>query len=131
MAKYVITPEVALHLAEHSIAVSSKHRLLAPTLLRSQVLARLYEAVKRNELTKEEADRRLNYIRGLRIRYLGDRVMQELAWKLADWLGWPDTMEPEYFALTRLQADAFVTLDEQLARALKGEVRTERIDALL
>jgi predicted nucleic acid-binding protein len=131
MPKYVIGPDVALYLAEHSLKVSSQHQLLAPTLLRSQVLAQLFEAVKSGELTKEEADRRLNYVRGLKIRYLGDRVMQEEAWKLADRMGWPDTLEPEYFALTQLQADAYVTMDRQLARALKDYIRVGRVEELL
>src|SRR5690606_33660526 len=92
MAKFVIGPDVALFLAEKSIGVSEEHQLLAPTLLRSQVLAKLYQAVQREELTKKEANRRLDFIRGLRMRLLGDRVLQEVAWKIAEQLGWPDTI---------------------------------------
>jgi hypothetical protein len=33
-------------------------------------------------------------------------------------------------ALTRLQADAFVTSDRELAKAVSGLVETESIDAL-
>jgi hypothetical protein len=33
-------------------------------------------------------------------------------------------------ALTQLQADAFVTLDAELARSVEGIVRTASIDAL-
>jgi hypothetical protein len=40
------------------------------------------------------------YVRGLRIRLLGDRVLQDAAWKVADQLGWPDTFDAEYVALT-------------------------------
>jgi predicted nucleic acid-binding protein len=81
-------------------------------------------------MTRKDADRQLDYVRGLRIRLLGDRVLQDVAWKLADQLGWPDTLDAEYVALTRLQADAFVTLDTKLARAVKGIVATASIDAL-
>jgi len=47
-------------------------QILAPTLVRSQILSLLYQAVHRGELTKKNADQQLNYLRGLRIRLLGD-----------------------------------------------------------
>ncbi len=130
MTKYVIAPDVALRLARDEAPIRPEHQLLAPTLLRSQILSRLYQAVRRGELSRKEAERRLDYVRGLRIRLLGDRVLQEHAWKIADRLGWPDTLDAEYIALTQLQADAFVTLDAQLARAVAGLVTTAPIEAL-
>jgi len=54
-------------------------------------------------------------INSLRIRFLGDRVLQREAWKVAHELGWETTYDAEYVALTRFQADAFVTADESLA----------------
>jgi predicted nucleic acid-binding protein len=98
------------------------HQLLAPTLLRSQMLSLLYRAVRQGEMAKRDADRHLNYVRALRIRLLGDRVLQNVAWKIADQLGWPDTLLAEYLALTQLQADAFITLDAFLAHAVQGQV---------
>jgi len=55
---------------------------------------------------------------------LGDRALQQTAWKVADRLDWPDTLNAEYVALTQLQADAFITLDAELARAVKAIVKT-------
>jgi predicted nucleic acid-binding protein len=130
MTKYVISPDTALYLADHATVVAGEHQLLAPTLLRSQVLSLLYRAVRRKEMTKNEADRRLDYLRALRIRLLGDRVLQQVAWKIADQLGWPDTLDAEYLALTQLQADAFVTLDAKLIRSVNGIVKTAAVDAL-
>jgi predicted nucleic acid-binding protein len=130
MPRYVIGPDVALHLAQHDTVVAGEHQLLAPTLLRSQVLSRLYRAVRAGEMTRSEADRRLTYVRSLRLRLLGDRVLQQVAWKIADQLGWPDTENAEYVALTRLQADAFITLDADLARAVQGVVETAPVTAL-
>ena len=130
MTRYVIGPDVALRLAHDEVAISDEHQLLAPTLLRSQVLSLLYRAVRRGELTKKEGERQLTYVRALRIRLLGDRVLQDAAWKIADKLGWPDTLDAEYVALTQLQADAFITLDAELARAVKDLVRIAPIDAL-
>src|ERR671923_849757 len=128
VTRYVIGPDVAMRLAEERVALSDEHQILAPTLLRSQVLSSLYQAVQRGELTKKDADERLNYLRGLRIRLLGDRVLQRVAWKIADELGWPDTFDAEYVALTQLQADAFVTLDKQLAGAVTELVMVAPID---
>jgi predicted nucleic acid-binding protein len=130
MTRYVIGPDVAVHLAHDQTVVSDEHRLLAPTLLRSQVLSRLYRAVRQGELTKKQADRQLDYLRALRIRLLGDRVLQNVAWKVADQLGWPDTLDAEYVALTQLQADAFITLDANLAQAVTGLVTVAPIQAL-
>jgi predicted nucleic acid-binding protein len=66
----------------------------------------------------------------LPIRLLGDAVLRRRAWELADQLGWPTTYTAEYVALTQLQADAFVTLDAELARSLDGIVPTAPVNAL-
>ena len=130
MTRYVIGPDVALRLARDQAVISDEHQILAPTLLRSQLLSLLYQSVRRGEMTQKDADRLLDYVRALRIRLLGDRVLQRVAWKIADQLGWPDTFTAEYIALTRLQADAFVTLDAQVARAVRDLVPTAPVDAL-
>ena len=131
MTRFVIAPDVALHLARHQSVVPSSHQLLAPTLLRSQVLAILFAEVRQGLLDRKSADRYLDYMRGLRIRLLGDRVLQSVAWKVADELGWHDTFVAEYVALTQLQADAFVTLDAGLARSVKRLVEVASIKDLL
>lgn len=130
MTRYVIGPDVALRLAQEQTVIGDGHQLVAPTLLRSQLLSLLYQAVHRGELTKKDAERQLDHVRGLRIRLLGDRVLQNVAWKVADRLGWPDTYAAEYVALTQLQADALVTLDAQLADAVKELVTVAPFEAL-
>ena len=130
MTKYVIGPDVAVRLAHDRTVIGAGHQLLAPTLLRSQTLSLLYQEVRRGEITKKEASLRLDHLRGLRIRLLGDRVLQSAAWKVADQLGWPDTLAAEYVALTQLHADALITLDEQLARVVRKVVAVASIDAL-
>jgi len=47
-------------------------------------------------------------------------VLRRRAWDLAEQLGWAETYDAEYVALTQLQADAFVTLDAKLAHRVKG-----------
>ena len=115
MTRYVIEPSVALALAERNAIVPNHHKLLAPTLLRSQVLAELYVRVRRGELSKKDANQRLDYLRGLQVRLMGDRVLQRVAWDIAQELGWKDTFVAEYLALTKLQGDVLVTMDQSLA----------------
>ena len=131
MTRYVIEPHVALTLATREAAIPSRHRLFAPTLLRSQVLARLYVEVQRGELSRKEASHRLDYLRALPLRLLGDRVLQRVAWDVAAALGWQDTFVAEYVALTKLQADALVTRDSALARAASKVVAVATMDDLL
>lgn len=75
------------------------------------MLAHLYGRVQRGELDRRSAERQFDHLRSLRLRLLGDRVLQRLAWKIAEELAWPDTFAAEYIALTQLQADAFVCMD--------------------
>lgn len=130
MTRYVIGPDVAMQLAHDEVVIRDEHQIVAPALLRSQLLSLLYQAVHAGEMTRRDAERKLNYVRELRIRLLGDRVLQNHAWTVADQLGWPDTFDAEYVALTRLQADALITLDRQLAQAVKHLVTVAPIEAL-
>ena len=65
------------------------------------------------------------------IRLLGDAVLRRNAWRFADQLGWAETYDAEYLALTKLQGDALVTLDPELARKVEGIVPTATLDELL
>ena len=130
MTKFVIDAGAVLYLASAGMKVSGRHKLLAPTLLRSQTLSALHEAVQRGEIPADVARDRLTRIGRMPIRLLGDAVLRRRAWELADQLGWASTYNAEYVALTQLQADAFVTLDAELARSVEGVIATASIDAL-
>jgi len=130
MTRYVIGPDVAIRLAHDQAVIHGDHQILAPTLLRSQVLSLLYQAARRGDKTRWDAERQLSYVRGLRIRLLGDRVLQGVAWKAAALLGWPDTFDAEYAALTQVHADALITLDPHLADAVKDLVTVAPLEAL-
>jgi predicted nucleic acid-binding protein len=131
VTRFVVDCGVVIHLASEGIDVPGEHELLAPTLLRSQTLSALHEAVQRGELDNDAARERLARIQGMPIRLLGDAVLRRRAWEVATQLGWAKTFDAEYVALTQLQADAFVTLDAELARAVDGRVETASIDDLL
>jgi predicted nucleic acid-binding protein len=130
MTKFVVDCGVVLHLAGEEIEVRAGHKLLAPTLLRSQTLSALYEAVHRGELAPDVARERLRRVGGMPIRLLGDAVLRRRAWEIAERLGWAETYDAEYVALTQLQADAFVTLDAELARRVRGIVATASVNAM-
>jgi predicted nucleic acid-binding protein len=131
MTRFVIDAGVALKLAsEKDFGLPAAHELLAPTLLRSQALSTMHEAVQHGELSEDVALERLALLNKMPIRLLGDAVLRRLAWKLADQLRWAGTYDAEYLALTQLQADAFVTLDKELARRAKEVVPVATIAAI-
>ena len=130
MTRFVIDADTLLRIAAGEIEVADGHQLLAPTLVRSQALATLYEAARRGEISDAEGMELVTRINSLKVRFLGDKVLQRTAWRIADRLGWESTYDAEFVALTQLQADAFVTTDEKLARTVSGVVETATIDAL-
>jgi predicted nucleic acid-binding protein len=130
VTRFVVDCGVVLQLASEAYEVPEQHELLAPTMLRSQTLSALHEAVQSGELDADEARARLRRVGEIKIRLLGDAVLRRNAWEIADRLGWAETYDAEYLALTKLQADAFVTLNEDLARRAEGVVPTAPIDAL-
>jgi predicted nucleic acid-binding protein len=130
MTRFVVDASAVIQLASTRIDISAEHELLAPTLLRSQTLSALHEAVQRGEIPAEVGRERLARVGRIPIRLLGDAVLRRRAWELADRLGWASTYDAEYVALTQLQADAFVTLDAELARRAQGIVTIASIDDL-
>jgi indolepyruvate ferredoxin oxidoreductase alpha subunit len=133
MTRFVVDASAVIELARAGTdrQVPAAHQLLAPTLLRSQVLSTLHEAVQRGEIPAAVARERLARIGKMPIRLLGDGVLRRRAWEIADRLGWASTYAAEYIALTQLQADAFATLDAELARSVKGIIATASIEDLL
>jgi hypothetical protein len=83
MTRYVIGRDVAARLAEDQAMIRGDHQILAPALLRFRVLSLLYQAVRRGELARRDAERQLAYVHGPRIRLLDDLVLHNVAWKAA------------------------------------------------
>jgi predicted nucleic acid-binding protein len=124
MTTFVIDAPVAIDLATSGATIPPEHSLAAPTLLRSQALALVYGSVHRGDIDERAGRKILDDIRGLRIRLLGDRSLQDTAWRIAATLNWSDTYRAEYIALTQLQADALATADTELAAAARAFVKT-------
>ena len=130
VTRFVVDCDTLLRIAAGEIEVAAEHQLVAPTLARSQALSKLYEATRRGEISATDGLERVTRINSLKVRFLGDKVLQRTAWRIAAQLEWETTYDAEFVALTQLQADVFVTSDGDLARAVSGLVETASIDAL-
>jgi predicted nucleic acid-binding protein len=127
----VIDAPTLLHLVEAGLHVHPGHQLVAPNSIRSEALELLLRDVragKRTEAAALEAHERMT---GIKMRLLGDRVSRRTAWQVAREHGWNTLRDAEYLAVTRLQADALVTVDPSLAAAARGVVTVAAIDELL
>jgi predicted nucleic acid-binding protein len=130
MARYVIDAPTLLHLVAENVHVSPEHQLVAPNIIRSQALSLLLASVRRGDLTEAAALERHERFTEMKMRLLGDRVSRRTAWKIAQEQGWDTTFDAEYLAVTRLQADALITIDPELAAKATDIVPLERLAAL-
>ena len=131
MTRFAIDALTALRLVREDIVVSEAHQLVAPNVLRSRVMSHLYREVRQGALAREAAREQLERLTSMRVRLLGDRVSRAVAWKIAEQLDWDDTRNAEFVAVAQLQADAFVTLDQELARSVESIVTIAPFEALL
>ena len=132
MTKFVVDAGAALRFAATGTPLPDAHELLAPDP--PAVPGAVRDArgrAPRRARRPRDARERLARLNRMKIRLLGDGVLRKVAWTIADELGWESTYAAEYVALTRLQADYLVTLDDDLARAVQGVVATAPFDALL
>ena len=61
---------------------------------------------------------------------LGDRVSRATSFQIANEQHWATTFDAEYLAVTPLQADAFVTVDPEMAARAEGLVPLAPVSAL-
>ena len=131
MTRFVIDAPTFVQLVATDVRVAPEHHLVAPQLLRSQALALLFDAVRRGKLTEQEAMDRHDAMTGIKVRLLGDRVSRRLAWQIAREHGLDSTTDAEYLAVTRLQADAYVTVDPAARMRAEGVVPLGSVDELI
>jgi predicted nucleic acid-binding protein len=131
MARYVIDAPTLLHLVDTGLRVDPGHQLVAPNSIRSEALELLLRDVragKRDEAAALETHERMTE---MKMRLLGDRVSRRTAWRFARQHDWDTLRDAEYLAVTRLQADALVTVDPSLAAAARDVVAVAALDDLL
>jgi predicted nucleic acid-binding protein len=122
MPRYVIDAPTLLHLVDGGLTIDPAHQLVAPNSLRSEALELLLRDVRAGTRTEKEARERHERITEVKVRLLGDRVSRWTAWKLAVEHGWDTLRDAEYLAVAKLQADALITVDPELAARAQGVV---------
>ena len=131
MARYVIDAPTLLHLVDEDLSLDVGHQLVAPNSIRSEALERLLLEVRAGRRSEKAALQCHQRMTELKIRLLGDRVSRRTAWDIALAHDWDSLRDAEYLAVTRLQADALVTVDEHLARVAANLVPVAALDDLL
>jgi predicted nucleic acid-binding protein len=131
MARFVIDPPTLLHLVDRDVVVHPAHQLVAPNSIRSDAMQLLLQDVRRGQRTAKDALATHDQMTGVKIRLLGDRVSRAVAWRIAIDQGWETLRDAEYAAITRLQADAFVTIDARLAAKVATVVRVAPLEVLI
>ena len=131
MARYVIDAPTLLHLVDAGLQVHPSHQLIAPNSIRSEALELLLSYVRAGQRTEASALEAHERMTAVKLRLLGDRVSRRTAWQLAREHDWPILRQAEYLAVTRLQADALVTVDPGLASTARDVVAVATVDDLL
>jgi predicted nucleic acid-binding protein len=131
MTRYAVDARTLLHVVDHDLRVDPSHQLVAPSWLRSEALGLLLADVRRGARTEKDALAVHERVTEVKMRLLGDRVSRATAWRIARERDWDTLRDAEYLAVTRLQADALVTVDPELVARAQDVVPVASLDALL
>jgi predicted nucleic acid-binding protein len=131
VARYVIDAPTLMHLVDRRLRVDNSHQLVAPNRIRSEALDLLLDEVRRGVRQEKDALDAHERMTEIKMRLLGDRVSRATAWKIARETDSASIAEAEYLSVTRLQADALVTVDAGLAARAQGVVPVVPLEALL
>lgn len=130
MTRFGIDARTFLVLVRDGRAVDPAHQLVAPGSLRTDALELLLTEVRDGRLEDRAALALHERLTEVKVRLLGDRVSRRTAWDLARRHGWADLRDAEVLAVTRLQADALVTVDPELASKAADIVALAALDDL-
>ncbi len=130
MTRYVVDAPTLLHIASGTVRLHPNHQLVAPNSVRTAALSLLYAKFRRGELTEAEALQMHEQLTEVKMRLLGDRVSRRTAWRIAREQDWDDIGDAEYLAVTQLQADALITINESLVSRADGLVPLAPLEAL-
>ena len=130
MTRFAIDAPTLLHLVANNVHISPRHQIVAPNLIRSQALSLLLQAVRHGDLTEDLALEHHERLTELKMRLLGDRVSRRTAWKIAREQDWETTYDAEYIAVTKLQADALVSVTHALTAKAQDVVPLAPLEAL-
>ena len=131
MARYVIDAPTLLHIVDAELHVDPAHQIVAPNSIRSEALELLLRDVRAGKRTETAALQAHERMTEMKMRLLGDRVSRRTAWQVARQHDWDTLRDAEYLAVTRLQADALVTVDPVFAAAARDVVAVASIEDLI
>ena len=131
MKRYVIDARTLLHIVDGGLGVDPGVQLVAPGSIRSDALQLLLDDVVAGRRSDRAALAAHDRVTEVKLRLLADRVSRGVAWRIAREHGWDTLRDAEHLALVRLQADALVTVDPDLAARADGVVPVAPLDALL
>lgn len=131
MARYVIDAATLLHLVDAGWEIAPGHQIVAPSSIRAEVMQLLLDEVRQGVRTERAAMDVHERITELKMRLLGDRVSRRTAWTIARDHDWTSLRDAEYLAVAKLQADALVTVDDQLAARAAGIVSVAPPESLI
>jgi predicted nucleic acid-binding protein len=131
MARYAIDALTLVHLVDRQLTVDAGHQLVAPNSIRSEALQLLLRDVRNGQRSEGEALERHERMTARKMRLLGDRVSRRTAWRIAVDGDWESLRDAEYVAIARLQADALVTVDADLAAKAAALVPVATVEDLL
>ncbi len=90
--------------------------LLAPPLMWSEYRSTVHAACWRGDITGEDASTMFGRLATAPLAPRDHERLGEVAWQVADELGWAKTYDAEFVALARLLGCRLVTLDARLRR---------------
>ena len=130
VTRYCIDAATLLQLIAEGSPMGEEPQIVAPSMIRSEAISLLFDAVRCGHLNEQTARQHLDLLTELKMRVLGDRVSRRTAWQIESEQGWKSTGGAEYLAVTKLQADALVTVDPVLAEKALGVVPLAAFSAL-
>lgn len=131
VARYVIDARTLLQIIDDDVPVHPGVQLVAPSAIRSEAMDLLLADVRSDRRTDKAALEVHERVTERKMRLLNDRVTRRVAWQIARERGWDTLRDAEYLAVTRLQADALVTVDHDLAAKAEGTVPVAGLRALI
>jgi predicted nucleic acid-binding protein len=100
------------------------HKLLAPSLLWSEVSSVLHQLAWRHQVSNDVAKLGHKGLLELDCEERKGPQLRETAWDIADQLGWAKTYDAEYVALAQIAGVPLLTLDARLSRGAGRLVET-------
>lgn len=97
----------------------ARHELSGPPIMWSEGRSAIHEMLWRGEITAEDAERTRVELERCPVKMRTPARLGDVAWQIAEELGWYKTYDAEYLALARLSNARVITLDGRLYRGAR------------